>query len=261
MGPGESASTGPWSTNCRLFRETGYKMCDLFGAYWEQNGGLARFGYPITAPVQETLEGKTYWVQYFERRRMEWHPENAAPYNVLLGLLGNEIRAGTGGQTCATTVLYELKNNAAFWQSQGKLGCPQPGQDYNYVPGARARFERGQMFWVQLRGGQSIVVVLIYGANGAITQQVFADTWKDGEPVNTGLVPPAGLFEPNRGFGKVWRNNSELQKAIGWAVENEFGDTINYQVFQRGSVLRPTNDNIVWLLNNDGSATSDNVRW
>lgn len=261
QGPGASAGTGPFGTNCRLFNETGYKMCDLFGAYWEQNGGLARFGYPITAPVQETIEGKTYWVQYFERRRMEWHPENAAPYNVLLGLLGNEIRAGTPSDNCSTAVMYELKNNVAFWQSQGKLGCPLPGQDYTYVNAARARFERGQMFWIQLRGGQSIVVALIYGVNGSVTQRIFADGWKEGDPINTGLVPPAGLLEPNRGFGKVWREHPELVNAIGWAVEHEKPENVIYQVFVRGSVLRPSNENVVWLLNNDGSAASDNVRW
>ena len=32
-------------------------------------------------------------VQWFERARFELHPENAPPYNLLLGLLGNEIRA------------------------------------------------------------------------------------------------------------------------------------------------------------------------
>jgi hypothetical protein len=32
----------------------------------------------------------TYTVQYFERARFERHPENQAPYDVLLGLLGIE---------------------------------------------------------------------------------------------------------------------------------------------------------------------------
>lgn len=32
-----------------------------------------------------------YQVQWFERARFELHPENPAPYQVLLGLLGNEV--------------------------------------------------------------------------------------------------------------------------------------------------------------------------
>ena len=52
------------------------------------------FGYPITEPYQEVNpdDGKTYTVQYFERNRFEYHPENAdASYQVLLGLLGKTI--------------------------------------------------------------------------------------------------------------------------------------------------------------------------
>jgi hypothetical protein len=80
---------------CRFFPETGYAICTLaFQTYWEQNGGLERFGYPITPAFQETIEGRTYTVQYFERRRMELHPEHAGtPYEVQLGLLGRTVDA------------------------------------------------------------------------------------------------------------------------------------------------------------------------
>jgi hypothetical protein len=30
-------------------------------------------------------------VQYFERARFEYHPENQPPYDVLLGLLGRQL--------------------------------------------------------------------------------------------------------------------------------------------------------------------------
>jgi len=37
-------------------------------------------------------DGKEYTVQYFERARLEYHPENAGtPYVVLLGLMGTEV--------------------------------------------------------------------------------------------------------------------------------------------------------------------------
>ncbi len=49
-------------------------------------------GLPISDAHQEVspTDGKTYLTQWFERARFEYHPENAAPYNVLLGLLGRE---------------------------------------------------------------------------------------------------------------------------------------------------------------------------
>jgi hypothetical protein len=82
---------------CRYFKETQFNLCEPFLSYWERNGGIERFGYPLTRARQEVLEGRTYTVQYFERRRLEEHPENAGtPYQVLLGLLGREVYAVEG---------------------------------------------------------------------------------------------------------------------------------------------------------------------
>ncbi|HEU5089278.1 MAG TPA: hypothetical protein VFT99_17605 [Roseiflexaceae bacterium] len=90
---------------CRYFETTGYNICNLyFRIYWEQNGGLERFGYPITPAFEEQVEGKTYTVQYFERRRMEYHPELAGtPYEVLLGLLGRDILNATAASQAEYT--------------------------------------------------------------------------------------------------------------------------------------------------------------
>ncbi|MEO8285080.1 MAG: copper resistance CopC family protein [Chloroflexota bacterium] len=73
-----------------LFKETGKRVGGKFLDYWNKNGGLAQQGYPISDEFQEksALDGKTYTVQYFERAVFELHPENAAPYDVLLSQLG-----------------------------------------------------------------------------------------------------------------------------------------------------------------------------
>lgn len=79
---------------CNYYEDTGHNLCGTFLAYWESNGGLPVFGYPITEEYQEeNLDtGETYTVQYFERERFEYHPENAGTvYEVLLGRLGNEV--------------------------------------------------------------------------------------------------------------------------------------------------------------------------
>lgn len=82
---------------CRFFPATQFNLCQPFLGYWERNGGLERFGYPLTRQRTETIDGRAYTVQYFERRRMEWHPENAGtPYEVLLGLLGRDVFAVEG---------------------------------------------------------------------------------------------------------------------------------------------------------------------
>jgi hypothetical protein len=80
-------------SDCSRFVETGYSICQPFAAYWKRHGGLPVFGFPIVNVRQELNEtdGKTYNTQWFERERMEYHPENAGtPYEVLLGLLGSE---------------------------------------------------------------------------------------------------------------------------------------------------------------------------
>ncbi len=75
----------------RTFQETGKTVKGKFLAYWESHGGLPQQGFPISEEMQEKsdTDGKTYKVQYFERAVFEEHPEQAAPNDVLLSLLGN----------------------------------------------------------------------------------------------------------------------------------------------------------------------------
>mgnify|MGYP005854591753 CR=1 FL=1 len=76
--------------NCREFTETGYQVCGRLLEYWQQNNGVRVFGLPISPQRSEMIEGRSYQVQWFERNRLELHPENAQPYDVLLGRLGAE---------------------------------------------------------------------------------------------------------------------------------------------------------------------------
>jgi subtilisin family serine protease len=83
----------------RYFPETGHGLRGPFLRYWERNGGLALFGYPISEEIMEARvsDGKVYTVQYFERNRFEYHPEYAGtPYEVELGLLGVEAARARG---------------------------------------------------------------------------------------------------------------------------------------------------------------------
>jgi uncharacterized protein YkwD len=75
-------------SGCRVFPETSYQVCGRILSYWDENGGLPVFGYPIADQSGEQIEGQTFQSQIFERNRLELHPENAAPYDVLLGRLG-----------------------------------------------------------------------------------------------------------------------------------------------------------------------------
>jgi len=69
----------------------------------EQNNVYVN-GLAITnrRPEISMTDGKTYETQWFERARYEAHPENKAPYDVLLGLLGVTLAEGRGAVDPAT---------------------------------------------------------------------------------------------------------------------------------------------------------------
>jgi subtilisin family serine protease len=82
----------PPSDGTPFFPQTGHTLRGVFRSYWLANGGLPIFGYPTSEEfVERGEDGRDYVVQYFERHRFELHPENAAPYNVLLSRLGDTI--------------------------------------------------------------------------------------------------------------------------------------------------------------------------
>lgn len=77
----------------KYFPETGQEITGGFYEYWLNNGGERVFGYPISpaANMVNTGDGKTYQTQWFQRARMELHPELPAGQRVVLGALGSEL--------------------------------------------------------------------------------------------------------------------------------------------------------------------------
>ncbi|NTU85852.1 MAG: hypothetical protein HGA45_42065 [Chloroflexales bacterium] len=80
----------------RCFPETSQCISGRIREYWEQYGGLPIFGFPITEPRTETVEGQPRQVQWFERARLELHPELKRPYDVQLSRLGSDRLAQQG---------------------------------------------------------------------------------------------------------------------------------------------------------------------
>ena len=127
-------------SGCRAFPETGQQACGRILSYWDENGGLPVFGYPIAAQSGQQVEGRTFQAQMFERNRLELHPENAAPYDVLLGRLGADAldRAGRDWQSFpkgdpAAPHYFAATGHAIdprfwpFWSSHGLEFDGQPG--------------------------------------------------------------------------------------------------------------------------------------
>jgi len=82
------------------FDQTGHNLPEPFNAYWQANGGLAVFGYPVSEAFAEksATDGNIYVVQYFERNRLEYHPEaKGTSAQIQRGLLGTEFYGRTYG--------------------------------------------------------------------------------------------------------------------------------------------------------------------
>jgi hypothetical protein len=77
------------------FPDTGHHLSNRAGFldFWRANGQVLIFGYPITEEFIE--DGRL--VQYFERARLEYHPEVQDPSEqVQLGLIGRELMGDRG---------------------------------------------------------------------------------------------------------------------------------------------------------------------
>lgn len=110
-------------TGQRCFPETGFCIDGRIREFWEQNGGLPVFGFPIGAQKEESIEGKPLQVQRFERNRLELHPENARPYDVLLGRLGADRLAQQGRNWQAEFARSEAQGGCRFFSETGHNVC------------------------------------------------------------------------------------------------------------------------------------------
>jgi hypothetical protein len=81
---------------------------DMFLPFYQNNGGLRIFGYPLS-PVVE-INGRL--VQWFERSRLEYWPENPEPYTVQPGLVGLEY---TDGRDFPTTEFFANTDDRWFF--------------------------------------------------------------------------------------------------------------------------------------------------
>ncbi|MFV9503487.1 MAG: S8 family serine peptidase [Oscillochloridaceae bacterium umkhey_bin13] len=107
----------------RFFPETGHTLRGEFRNYWERQGGLAIFGFPISEELLETgSDGQVYTVQYFERHRLEFHPANAEPYRVLLSRIGDELLK-TSGRDWFTFPRNRPSNNCRIFPETGHSVC------------------------------------------------------------------------------------------------------------------------------------------
>ena len=72
-------------SDSRYFKETGYTVQGEFFYFFDIYGGVDSLGRPLTGTV--VVDG--WRVQYFEKGRLEYHPENDPAYRITVGWLGD----------------------------------------------------------------------------------------------------------------------------------------------------------------------------
>jgi sugar lactone lactonase YvrE len=215
------------SANSRYFSETKHTVSDKFLTYWNNNGGLPVFGYPITEAQNEVdpETGKVFLTQWFERNRFELHPENAGTkYEVELGLLGKDLRRealAVDPDFASTQSLYdpnqpkdqqwffsETGHNLRFqflhyWLQNGGLerfGYPISEEHYEVDPETgklfimqwfeRARFE----YHPENNGTPYVILLGLLGNQLKTPKTPLAFAWKlDGK--NPSVNPKALVFD------------------------------------------------------------------
>lgn len=140
-----------------------------------------------------------------------------------------------------------------------RLRCPDPwffspapeicGTQPVFSRGAEQHFEHGVMIWIEALDK----IVILYdepspqwgGRWGMVD-----DEWAEGLPeYDPALVPPAGFYQPVRGFGLVWR--SGVRERLGWAIDQETGFDTAFQMttlYKYNSTYIRALDGNVWCL-------------
>jgi hypothetical protein len=113
---------------------------------------------------------------------------------------------------------------------------------------AHQPFERGHMLW---REDERTIYVLVQDAPWV----AYADRWTEDQPErDPDLVAPEELYQPIRGFGKVWREQLGGPKApAGWATSEEEGFTALVQPFAEGLLIQ--GEDALYVLHSDGTWT------
>ncbi|PJF40540.1 MAG: hypothetical protein D6737_01600 [Chloroflexi bacterium] len=99
---------------------------------------------------------------------------------------------------------------------------------------AEQLFEHGRMFWLQPT--KEIWVLKITDETGG-TWEVYEDLFEEGDvEFDPDIIPPENMYQPERGFGKLWRDNPEIRQALGWGITPEFGYVSSYEYYPGGTI-------------------------
>jgi hypothetical protein len=101
--------------------------------------------------------------------------------------------------------------------------------------GAYQQFQQGLMIWVERQDA----IYVVFNSGDLPRWQVFRDNYESGDPENDpNLTPPPAVWQPRRGFGEVWRDQSGVRQRLGWALDaTEQPFTTRVQIADDGTIF------------------------
>jgi hypothetical protein len=158
-----------------------------------------------------------------------------------------------GGDHVSESVTVEWACEHEYFFSPSPEACPRSEASETWA--AEQPFEHGRMIWLEEVHGADYSLerfILVLYEDG--TYDYYEDTWIEGMPESDpAFIPPPGLHQPIRGFGKLWRENTNVRDGLGWATVAEQGFTTTWQeqiaesLGQGRSYVRLLNDRIVQI--------------
>jgi hypothetical protein len=216
-------------------------------------------GYPLTeAYWTQAMVGGTQTdvlVQCFERRCLTYTPSNHDPYKVEMGNVGQHYYAWRYEHQQVTCSSTPTRGFGTLWTSntdvRSQLGCPAYQSTQQQISTAYETFQNGMMVWIDVQDVYNpLHTVLVLYNDGTFAR--YNDTWTEDQPVDDpNITAPNGLFQPVRGFGKVWRETPGVRDRLGWATNAEQGSTGAYQRFDYGTMVQLDNTNQIYVFYGD----------
>ncbi len=162
-------------SDLRYFPETGHYLRGAFRVFWENNGGIEIFGFPLT---EEYIAANGRITQYFERARFEYTIDvNGQPF-IELGRLGVEYTQGRVfpkvppiQNTAQRRYIPETGHIIQYgfkeiWETRGGeriFGFPISEEIYEVLENGRWHtvqyFERARFeYWPERAPGQRVII-------------------------------------------------------------------------------------------------------
>ena len=152
-----------------------------------------------------------------------WEVEPAGSFDYTIATSArNQTRfilyAGDDNQIEDATVTVTLTCPDAWFFSPAPDICPAAPAVFS--TGAEQSFEHGTMIWI---GERDQIYVLFDDDVFSPKWSVYVDEWEEGDALCDAGTPPAGHYQPERGFGLLWCEQPGIRDRLGWAVSPEGG--------------------------------------